>query len=79
MFPNEVLINKNEKERLVELVTEANKILEKYDYSSDYSYRTVTCMSRVKTLGKEFLQWCSFLYTKEDNPELLKGDKDNEG
>ena len=65
MFPNEVLIDKNEKRKLLELATEANKILEKYEYSSDYSHHTVTCMSRVKTLGKEFLQWCSFLYTKE--------------
>lgn len=30
MFPNEVLIDKIEKEKLVELATEANKILEKY-------------------------------------------------
>ena len=66
MFQNEVLIDKNEKEKLVELVTEANKILEKYEYSSDYSHHTVTCMSRVKTLGKEFLEWCSYLYTKEN-------------
>ena len=65
MFPNEVLIDKIEKEKLLELAIEANKILEKYEYSSDYSHHTVTCMSRVKTLGKEFLQWCSFLYTKE--------------
>ena len=65
MFPNEVLIDKNEKRKLLELATEANKILEKYEYSSDYSHHTVTCMSRAKTLGKEFLQWCSFLYTKE--------------
>ena len=65
MFPNEVLIDKIEKEKLLELSTEANKILEKYEHSSDYSHHTVTCMSRVKTLGKEFLQWCSFLYTKE--------------
>ena len=65
MFPNEVLIDKNEKRKLLELATEANKILEKYEYSSDYSHHTVTCMSRTKTLGKEFLQWCSFLYTKE--------------
>ena len=65
MFPNEVLIDKIEKEKLLELATEANKILEKYENSSDYSHHTVTCMSRVKTLGKEFLQWCSFLYTKE--------------
>ena len=56
VFPNEVLIDKKEKERLVELATEANKILEKYEYSSNYSHHTVTCMSRVKTLGKEFLE-----------------------
>lgn len=34
------------------------------------TYRhTVTCMSRVKTLGKEFLQWCSFLYTKKEKKD----------
>ena len=65
MFPTEVLIEKKKKRKLLELATEANKILEKYEYSSDYLHHTVTCMSRVKTLGKEFLQWCSFLYTKE--------------
>ena len=72
MFPNEVLIDKNEKRKLLELATEANKILEKYEYSSDYSHHTVTCMSRAKTFGKEFLQWCSFLYTNEEK-------KDGEG
>ena len=41
MFPNEVLIDKIEKEKLVELATEANKMLEKYVYSSDYSHHTV--------------------------------------
>ena len=66
MFPNEVLIDKNEKRKILELATEANKILEKYEYSSDYSHHTVTCMSRAKTLGKEFLQWCSCLYAKEE-------------
>ena len=38
MFPNEVLIDKIEKEKLVELATEENKILEQYEYSSDYSH-----------------------------------------
>lgn len=72
MFPNEVLIDKNDKEKLVELATEANKILKKYEYSSDYSCHSSTCMGQTKTLGKKFLEWCTYLYTKE---EVEGGDK----
>ena len=51
MFPNEVLIDKIEKEKLVELATEANKILEKYVYSSDYSHLHIpfTEISKIPT------------------------------
>lgn len=72
IFPNEVFVDKKEKEKLIELATEANKILEKYDYSSDYSYHIVTCMSRAKTLGKEFLQWCSYLPIKEEKERKMR-------
>lgn len=64
MFSNEVLIEKNDKERLVELLTEANAILEKYPYETyDGSY-TVTNMSRAKSYVKNAKEWCNYLYIK---------------
>lgn len=66
MLANEVLITKKDKERLIKLVKEANAILEKYEYSSDYSQHTITCIGRAKSLGKEFLQWCTYLYTNKE-------------
>ena len=55
------------------LATEANKMLEKYVSRHDYSHHTVTCMSRAKTLEKEFLQWCSF-YTQKRKIKVVRGD-----
>ena len=66
MLANEVLITKKDKERLIKLAKEANAILEKYEYSLDYSQHAVTCMNRAKSLGEEFLQWCTYLYTNKE-------------
>lgn len=64
MFSNEVLIEKNDKDRLVELLKEANTILEKYPYETyDGSY-TVTTMSRAKSYVKDAEKWCGYLYIK---------------
>lgn len=66
MLQNEVLIDKNDKERLIELISEVNGILEKYQYNLDYYQHTVVAMSRAQFLGKDLLKWCSYLYTNED-------------
>lgn len=64
MFSNEVLIEKNDKERLVELLTEANAILEKYPYETYDGSHTVTTMSRAKSYVKNAKEWCSYLHIK---------------
>ena len=64
MFSNEVLVEKVDKSRLIELLNEANKILDKYQFETYDGSHTVTNISRAKTFSKDALQWCSYLYTK---------------
>jgi hypothetical protein len=65
MFSNEVLVEKSDKERLVELLREANAILDKYPYEIYDGSHTVTIMSRTKSFTKDAEQWCGYLHTKE--------------
>lgn len=65
MFSNEVLIDKSDKERLVELLTEANAILEKYPYEIYNNSYTITTMSRAKSYVKDAKTWCGYLFIKE--------------
>lgn len=65
MFSNEVLVDKADKERLVQLLREANDILKKYPYKIYNGSNTVTIMSRAKTITKEAEEWCNYLYIKE--------------
>lgn len=64
MFSNEVLIEKSDKDRLIELLEEVNDILGKYPYETYNGSHTVTNISRAKTFAKDAQQWCSYLYTK---------------
>ena len=63
MFENEVLVDVNDKERLVELLTEASSILDKYNYFSKSGCHTVTAMSRAKSAVKDANEWCKRLYS----------------
>ena len=65
MFINEVLIEKSDKERLVELLKEANAILKKYPYEIYNKASTVTVMSRAKTAVKEAENICRNLYLQD--------------
>lgn len=65
MFSNEVLIEKNDKERLVGLLTEANAILEKYPYETYDGSHTITTMSRAKSYVKNAKEWCGYLHIKD--------------
>lgn len=60
MFYNEVFIEKEDKERLVELMKEANSIMEKYPYESCQG-STVTIASRAKSALVEAYNWCERL------------------
>lgn len=64
MFSNEVLVEKTDKDRLIELLSEVNGILEKYQFETYDGSHTVTNISRAKTFAKDALQWCGYLYTK---------------
>lgn len=64
MFSNEVLVDKTDKDRLVELLNEVNEILEKYPFETYDGSHTVTNISRAKTFAKDALKWCGYLYTK---------------
>ncbi len=65
-FPNEVYIEPKEKERLIELLTEADSILCKYPYSSDASHHTVTSMARAKSSVCQAKEEVKLLYTIEE-------------
>lgn len=62
MFDNEVLIKKQDKEILMSNIKNINDILDKYDYSSNYSLNTSTAMSRAKSFSKEAETWIKILY-----------------
>lgn len=61
----EVLVENSEKEELVKLLTQADNLLSKYEYSNDYSIHYVTVMSRAKSAVAEAKKWCELLHTKE--------------
>ena len=65
MFTNEVIVNKKDKDRLVELLREAHEILEKYPFFSVPNHSTVTTISRAKTATKEAKQWCELLHIEK--------------
>ena len=65
MFSNEVLVEKSDKERLVELLREANAILNKYPYETNDGSHTVTTMSRAKFFTKDAEKWCGYLHIEE--------------
>jgi len=66
-FPNEVFIDPKDKERLIELLTEADSILDKYPYSSDSSHDTVTAMSDAKCSVHEAKHQVELLYIIKDH------------
>lgn len=68
-FPNEVYVSKEDKDRLVELLGEANEILEKYPYFSKPDCHCITTMSRAKGFVKDANQWCGYLHTEEEIKE----------
>lgn len=63
MFSNEVLIDKEDKKRLVKLLLEASSILGKYSFEIYDGSHTVTTMSRAKNAIREAGKWCSLLHT----------------
>ena len=62
MFKSEVLIEFEDKKRLLELLSEAKTILDKYPYSNDYSDHVITAMSRAKSSVKDSLTTVKCLY-----------------
>ena len=65
MEKNEVLIDPAEKERLVDLLKEAQSILQKYPYRDGGNLWNITVMSRAKVFVADSLEWCELLYTTE--------------
>ena len=65
-FPNEVYIEPKEKERLIELLTEADTILNKYPSSSIASYDTVTAMSWAQDYVRDAKKWVECLHTSDE-------------
>lgn len=60
---NEALVDRDDKERLIELLSEANSILERYERSSKPGFHTVTTVTRAKNATAEALDWCRWLYS----------------
>lgn len=67
MFSNEVLISKEDKQRLMALLKEADSILSKYPYENHIdNVHTVTTMSRAKGHLSEAVEWCGYLHTEKE-------------
>ena len=66
MLRGEVICNKEDKEKLLYLINEIKKILDKYPYSSDYSVHTVTGMCRAKNSCSELQRDIETLYIAKD-------------
>lgn len=69
MFENEVLIEVDDKRRLIELVKEMESILDKYPYREIRDEHMnklcpITLMSYVKNSVNEANKWIKLLYTK---------------
>lgn len=66
-WSNEVYVDKNDKNRIVELLKEAETILNKYPYwapNTEFS-GAVTTMTRAKNAMKDAVQWCGYLEVKK--------------
>lgn len=65
MFDNDIFIIESDKERLMELLKEADLILNKYPYVTFHESKKITAMSRAKTSVKEARQWCNYLHIRQ--------------
>ena len=70
MFKNEVKVDPKDKQRLVELLAEAQSILDKYPYFSVPNCNTVTCMSRAKSFVNDAYKWVTYLYTTDSKEKI---------
>lgn len=66
MLRGEVICDKKDKDKLLSLVDEMKEILDKYEYSSDYSANTVTSMCRAKNSCSELQRNIKTLYIAEN-------------
>lgn len=66
MFKSEVLIELEDKKRLLALLSEAKAILDKYPYSNDHSDHLIAVMSRAKTSVQELTTAVRCLQTQRD-------------
>lgn len=65
MFTNEIPVTQTDKEKLTDLLQQAQSILNKYPYENyAVNTHTVTTMSRAKTAVNEATHWCNLLETK---------------
>ncbi len=65
MFNGEVPVLKEDKDKLEKLISDVNVILDKYDYSSDYSCYRISAMSMAKGFSKDARKWIGYLETEE--------------
>lgn len=63
LFENETMVDLDDKERLIELLSEANTILDRYERQSKSGVHTVTTITRAKNAVKEAYDWCGWLYS----------------
>ena len=63
-FSNEVSVSKTDKDRIMQLLTEANTILSQYPYQKPGTHdSTVTTMTRAKNAMSDAVEWCGYLQT----------------
>lgn len=66
MLEGEVICKKEDKDKLYSLVKEMKQILDKYEYSSDYSAHTVTAMCCAKNSCDKLQRDIETLYIAKD-------------
>lgn len=66
MFKNEVIVDPDDKAKLLEHIKSVNEILDKYPYESCNGYHTVTAISQAKNFSINAERWISCLHTEKE-------------
>ena len=73
MQDKESIISASDKSRLIELLSEADKILDKYPYYNKPNI--ITSMTRTKNFVKEAYNWCNLLPANDNKSIITVADK----
>lgn len=66
MPKSKYLISENDKKVLLQILDEANNILDKYDYPAGDSSSRITTMERAKNFTRKAREWCGYLKIQDE-------------